>query len=333
MTYQALWWHKEGERIICDLCPHRCSLKKGQKGLCGVRIHRGEAGLFSLNYGLVSSMALDPVEKKPLYHWNPGTEIFSIGSIGCNMHCPFCQNWEISTCSSKVPLTYIPSSDLLRLVRKEQVRSVAFTYNEPLIWYEYVMDTAQILKKEGIPVVLVSNGMINEAPLKDLLPYVDAANIDVKAFDEETYRFMGGNLNTVKQTVETMITAGIHVELTSLIVTGIHKDTLWIESLAKWAAFLSPSMVLHISRYFPCYKWNEKPTPITMLREAKSRAEKHLHFVYLGNVTETVFTLCPSCKATILERRGYNTYIQAMDREGRCAKCGFPIVTLTGNED
>ncbi|MDD2207014.1 MAG: AmmeMemoRadiSam system radical SAM enzyme [Aminobacterium sp.] len=329
MAYRASWWHRNNSSVTCDLCFHHCTLEEGQKGICGVRMHQKDAGLVSLNYGLVSSIAIDPVEKKPLYHWNPGTSILSLGSIGCNMYCPFCQNWQISTCSKSIPLTYISPSEIVDIARRKHLQAVSFTYNEPFVWYEYILDSARALKKEGFSVVLVSNGMVSEEPLNELLPYIDAANIDVKAFDAPTYSLLGGDLTTVKNTVESMVKAHVHVELTSLIVPGIHKDVQWLDPLSEWASSLSPNIVLHISRYFPCYKWHEAPTPLDLLEEAQERAKKHLSFVYLGNVQSSAITFCPLCGSMIMERRGYNTLLFGLDKKGNCAHCGNHIVTLT----
>ena len=329
MAYEASWWHKEGGTVVCDLCFHHCSLRYGQKDFCGVRMNQKDKGLVSLNYGFVSSVGIDTVEKKPLFHWNPGTSILSLGSIGCNMRCQFCQNWQISTCSDTVSLSFLLPSELVDIAKKENIKSVAFTYNEPFIWYEYVLESAIKLKKEGFSVVVVSNGMINPEPLQELLPYIDGANIDIKAFDPQTYSFLGGDLRSAKRTVEAMVEAHVHVELTSLIVPGIHNDVLWLEPLAQWAASVSPNIVLHISRYFPSYKWHRPATPLNMLNEAKERAAQYLPFVYLGNIDTPAVTLCPNCGAAVIERHGYKTHIINLDEKGNCSLCGNHIVTLT----
>lgn len=277
---------EEASRIRCQLCPHHCFLKEGQTGLCRVRVHQ-QGELLALNYGEVSSLALDPIEKKPLYHFYPGSLILSAGTWGCNFACSFCQNYRIA---QQIPPTrFIAPEELLAIALEYQAQGsigLAFTYNEPMMWHEYIMDLAPMLQAQGLKVVLVSNGYIEEKPLQDLLPYVDALNIDVKAFQEGFYqRFCKAGLEKVKRTVEAAMEQA-HVEITTLLIPGENDGESEINALAQWLASLNPETVLHLSRYFPAYKLDIPPTPIQTLKNAREIARAHLKYVYLGNVAE-----------------------------------------------
>jgi len=270
----------------CQLCPHQCKLKEGQTGRCRARVNQGE-GLMALNYGEVSSLALDPIEKKPLYHFYPGTMILSVGSWGCNLACPFCQNYSIA--HQIPPSRYLSPDDLLALSVEYGAQGsigLAFTYNEPLMWMEYIMDLAPRLQEQGLKVVLVSNGFVEQKPLLDLLPWVDAFNIDVKAFDNNFYqRLCKGKLDPVKRTVEAIV-GQAHLEITTLLIPGENDAEEDIRALARWLASLDPNLVLHLSRYFPAYRMNLAPTPLDTLRKSRAIAREYLNYVYLGNVPE-----------------------------------------------
>lgn len=277
---------EEPGQLQCQLCPHHCRLKEGQTGLCRVRVQQ-EGKLLALNYGEVSSLALDPIEKKPLYHFYPGSMILSAGTWGCNFACPFCQNYSIA--QQKPSTRYFAPEELLKICvayREKRSIGLAFTYNEPVMWHEYIMDLAPLLQAEGLKVVLVSNGYIESQPLKDLLPFVDAMNIDVKAFNDRFYqRFCHARLDKVKETVEAAI-AQAHIEITTLLIPGENDVEEEISALAKWLAGLNPDTVLHLSRYFPAYQMNLPPTPVNTLKRAREIAREHLNHVYLGNVPE-----------------------------------------------
>lgn len=279
------YFSKEEAGIMrCQLCPHQCKLKDGQSGLCRVRVNQnGE--LMALNYGEVSSLALDPIEKKPLYHFYPGSMILSAGSWGCNLACSFCQNYHIAHQS---PVTrFITPGELLDITMEccaQGSIGLAFTYNEPVIWQEYIMDVAPLLQAQGLKVVLVSNGYIENKPLKDLLPFVDAMNIDVKAFNEKFYqRFCKARLDKVKSTVEAALEQA-HIEITTLLIPGENDNETEIRALARWLASLDPDTVLHLSRYYPAYKLDLPPTPVDTLKRARDIAREYLNYVYLGNV-------------------------------------------------
>jgi len=266
----------------CSLCPHNCVIADGKKGFCNARRNVG-GELIAENYGRITSLALDPIEKKPLYHFRPGSKILSVGSYGCNMRCAFCQNHEIS--QTQANSKYMPPEKLAEISAETKGNiGVAFTYNEPLIGVEYILDAAPLIKRNGQAVAMVSNGQINPKPLLELLPMIDAWNIDVKAFTAEFYSSHGGDFETVKYTVGAAVKTS-HVEVTTLIIPGENDGEAEIDALAKWLSGMSPNIPLHLSRFFPRYKMTDKsPTPKeTMLRLEKT-AKQYLKFVYLGNM-------------------------------------------------
>ncbi len=270
----------------CNLCPHHCALAEGQVGFCHTR--RNEGGqIKSLNYGRVTSLAIDPIEKKPLYHFYPGSVILSLGSFGCNMACPFCQNYTISQGGEQEVRWQISPEQLVELAQETSQQhgsiGVAFTYNEPLLSYEYLRDTLHLLQQAGQKAVLVTNGQIEEEPLRELLPYVDAMNIDLKTFADKTYAKLGGSLQTAQRTIQMAAEAGVQVEVTTLVVPGISDDINEFCAEVDWLAGISREIPLHLSRYFPRYKYNEAATPLEMLYEFKTLAKEKLSYVHLGN--------------------------------------------------
>ena len=315
------YYHSENGRLICDLCPHRCKLRDDQVGVCRYRKRVGEK-LFATNYAEAASLAVDPIEKKPLYHFRPGTMILSIGANGCNLKCPFCQNSEIS--QGEVPTRTVPIPDLVKLAGSRGSIGVAFTYSEPLMWYEYVLDAAPELRKSGYVNVLVTNGFIEEEPLLRLLPYIDAMNIDLKSLNGDFYkRLCKARLEPVQQTIRLAHEAGVHVELTHLVVTGWSDNEASITELVSWVASVDDEIPLHLSRYFPHYRYHEPPTSESFLRKALHIARQELKFVYLGNIAvgDGSNTYCPQCGAIIVERSGYQTRVLRL-RENACAECG-----------
>lgn len=320
---EARWWHPEDGRIRCDLCPHRCLLDPGETGLCGVRQAKLPHGpLLSLNAGLASSIHLDPIEKKPLFHWHPGTEILSVGTVGCNLRCPFCQNWELARWDKSVPLTPISYFDLSKALAETGSNDIAFTYNEPLVWFEFIADVAGNLHESGHGIVLVTNGTINPDPLREIIPFISAANVDLKAFSEETYRAMGGYLQTVLDTIRTMVDGGVHVELTHLLVPGMNTDRDLFEAMIDWICGIDPNIPFHLSRYFPRWKWKEPPTSLELMEEFGRLAAGKLRYVYLGNVPGTETTRCRGCGRDIVVRQGYNIMHIELAPDGKCLFCG-----------
>ena len=276
-----------GEKYaVCPVCPHHCRLKEGAVGLC--RARRCENGkVVPVNYGMVTALALDPIEKKPLHFFHPGSRILSVGSFGCNLHCPFCQNHDIAegTAKSTGAVRMSPEEILEAAVnlRSRGNIGVAFTYNEALVGYEFVRDTARLVHEAGMYNVLVTNGMAEMPILLELLPYIDAMNIDLKAFRPELYKWLGGDLQTVMRFIS-RAAEDSHVELTTLIIPGKNDDPRDMEQEALWIAEIDPEIPLHITRYFPRHRMTEPPTDIRKMRELMSVAKKHLKNVCLGNV-------------------------------------------------
>ena len=329
MSILARYWTKlEDNKVRCELCPFRCVLKDGQVGVCRVRKNIG-GKLYALNYGKVSSIAVDPIEKKPLFHFHPGSPVLSLSTVGCNMRCRHCQNWEISQVGIEFPyLRDMSPEDVLEIARNYE--GIAWTYNEPVIWHEFTMDVSKMAKKEGLYTVYVTNGYINEEPLKEVLKYIDAFNVDVKAFSEDFYRrITGGSLKPVLKTVETAYRAGKHVEVTYLIIPTLNDSEKEIREFVSWVAGLGTDIPVHFSRFFPMYKLTEfPPTPVKKLHRAYEIAkEEGLEYVYLGNTWEPEYesTYCPNCGNLLIERVYYNTRIVGLTKDARCKKCGRKI--------
>ena len=276
----ALRLHKYDMR--CDNCPRNCELNDGQTGFC--RARRCENGrIVCVNYGKITSAALDPIEKKPLRHFYPGRHILSVGSYGCNMSCDYCQNHGLSR--GDPPAQTIQPKELLDMALSiPQNLGVAFTYNEPLIGMEYLLDAAPLLQAAGLKTVLVTNGYVSGQPLLRLLPFIDAANIDVKGFSDDWYRRLGGGLAPVRRAVELCVPR-CHVEITMLIVPGENDGEEETERLSSWLASLSPEIPLHLSRFFPRHRMTDKPpTPVETLHRLAGVARRALKYVYIGNV-------------------------------------------------
>lgn len=303
MKLAARWWSKAGladgeaagakgaertQAARCGLCFHACRIPVGGSGYCRVRTYDGRE-LSSPYLGRFCSAAVDPVEKKPLRHWRPGTFIYSLGSVGCNMRCPFCQNHGIAQPDFSSPgrlprLAAVSCEDVLATVRGLGLNSVAYTYNEPALQAEYILAAAPLLREAGIATALVSNGMFSTALLRELAPWVDAANIDVKSFNATVYAGMGGSLETVMATVRFLVEAGVHVELTNLVVPGLSDSAEEFAAMTEWIASLSPDIPLHISRYFPANRYREPSTPLPLLRGFADIAAVRLRRVHVGNV-------------------------------------------------
>lgn len=273
-------------KIACRICPHHCKLEEGQIGICHGRINRNNE-VVSENYGRLTALALDPIEKKPLYHFHPGARILSVGSYGCNLSCPFCQNCDISMEGSK-KIRY-EEITLSRLVRKalELKNSgnigLAYTYNEPLIGFEFVRDCAELAEQGGLKNVVVTNGYINEEPLLELLPLIDAFNIDLKGFTKRFYHKLGGDLETVKRTIE-MAASRCHVEVTTLIIPGENDSEEEMDKLSGWLSGISSKLPFHVSRFFPRWRMQDRDaTPVKTVYRLAEVARRHLEHVYEGN--------------------------------------------------
>ena len=271
-------------KAICPVCFHHCALAEGQTGLCRARGNRG-GEVVSLSYGLVTSIALDPVEKKPFNRWQSGKYILSVGTFGCNLSCAFCQNASISQVGEEAETDSLSPERLADLAKEFVSRDnvgAAFTYNEPLIGWEYVYDSAKLLHEKGLLVALVTNGTAEPEILEKLLPYVDAMNIDLKTWSAESYKKLGGDLDTVKRTI-TRAGKSCHVEVTTLAVPGISDSVEDMDREAAWLASISEELPLHISRYFPRWKMDVPPTPLKTIGKLCETARRHLRYVYAGN--------------------------------------------------
>jgi pyruvate formate lyase activating enzyme len=279
---EALYWKKDDNGIRCLLCPHYCFIKNNKYGICRQRKNI-EGVLFSMNYGKITSCAIDPMEKKPLYHFMPGEYILSYGSMGCNFHCSFCQNYRISL-DENPPAIFMTAEQIIEKALAEDLKAIAFTYNEPTVWYEFVIEAAKLAKENNIATVCVTNGFINIDPLKELIKYIDAFNVDLKSFSEDFYKkICGGKKEPVLEAIKT-IYGKAHIEITTLLIENENDNINELESLFKWIASLDRGIVLHLSRYFPAYKMNNPPTKIETMIEAKKLAQKYLDNVYIGNV-------------------------------------------------
>lgn len=324
MLHEARYYQKVPVlKTRCVLCPHRCLISKGKTGICGVRSNI-DGVLYSKIYGEVTSYSDDPVEKKPLYHFLPGKNIFSIGSWGCNFKCTFCQNWSISQ-RRDIDTEHFEKEDIVNIAVSHNSAGIAYTYNEPSIWYEFVYDTAVHAREKGLKNVLVTNGFISEEPLKELLPHIDAMNVDLKAGSEMFYREVcGGQIEPVMRTIKMAYEAGVHVELTTLVIPTLN-DRDDIDQIVEWVASVSPEIPIHFSRYYPQYKMDIDPTSIELLQEVYNKAKQKLKHVYLGNVPKDAGgcdTFCANCGEKLIERDMYDVKILKLTPEGNCGKCG-----------
>lgn len=284
--------HLPDGRVQCLLCPHECRLKDNHSGICGVR--RNISGeLRSLNWGLVSSAAIDPIEKKPLYNYCPGSSIVSFGTFGCSFRCRFCQNWSISHLDNDQFNTYriggaqtVEPDYVVKAARSSGVDLVAFTYSEPVVWFEFVLEASKACRSAGLKTVLVTNGFINQEPLQKLLPYVDAMNVDIKSMDDEFYRrFCTGRVKPVLATCESASKAGVHIEITNLVIPTLNDSDENFRALSDFVCqSLGSETPVHFSRYRPCFRMQIPPTPVDTLYRARDIAKKNLRYVYLGNI-------------------------------------------------
>ena len=322
MLRESMFYKKNGDKILCELCPHGCRLSENDKSLCMSRkVLDGK--LYSIGYGMISSLSLDPIEKKPLYHFKPGSKILSVGSFGCNFKCKFCQNYSISQFEAESE--YIPPEYLIQMAQsREDNIGIAFTYNEPFISFEYIYDVCKMAQDKNLCIVLVTNGYVNPNPLKELLPYVDALNIDLKAFNDKYYREVCfGDVETVKKTIE-IASKESHVEVTTLLVNGLNDSDEEVGELSKWLSEINPNIPLHLSRYFPRYKMDKEATPVERILSCQREAKKYLNFVYVGNVDNVDNnTYCPKCGRLLVERNGYD--VKTYTKDGKCMECGEDI--------
>lgn len=318
-------------KIQCRLCPHFCVLEENERGICISRVNKG-GKLFTESYGILSAISADPVEKKPLYHFYPGKPILSIGSYGCNLSCTFCQNCDISQIDSAVFSGHAviePEGVLRKAVLLRDNIGLAYTYNEPTIYFEYMFRCAELIRERQMKNVMVTNGFINEAPLEELLALMDAFNVDLKSFRDDFYRrISGGRLKPVLQTIEKIAKSDRHLELTFLIIPGLNDNAAeWNEMIAWISDHCGPDTVLHVSRYFPRYKMKNPPTPAHTIQQFIYAASEKIRYVYPGNTQNQMDsnTYCPSCHALLIERDHYTARMKGIDPGGYCNRCHTKI--------
>ena len=325
---EALYYTSESNKELkCFLCPKECIIQNGKTGSCRVR-QNIDGKLYSAIYEKFTTVDFDPIEKKPLYHFYPGTKIFSLGTAGCNLSCQYCQNWETSQKSfNEVQTRKVTTEDVIRIRNAYNSIAVAYTYNEPLINYEFILETASEAHKYGLKNVLVTNGFISEEALYNLLPYIDAMNVDVKSFRDDFYKkICNGRIAPVLRTVEIAIKKKCHVEITNLLIPKLNDSAEEIEDLTDWVYSLGEQVPLHFSRYFPSHKMTIDATPLKTIHKARQIALEKLKYIYIGNVWEEKVnnTYCPSCKELLITRKGYVTIIKSLEK-GHCKGCGNKV--------
>lgn len=326
MVIESYLYEKLNGEVRCKTCWHNCKLKEGQWGIC--RVRKNEKGkLMVYNYGLVSSIALDPIEKKPLHNYKPGSKVLSFGSISCNFKCDHCQNFEISFADLSYPyLRELSPEDVPKLCREKRADGIAWTYNEPSIWHEFALDASRIAKRDGYFIVYVTNGYMSLEAL-DQFDFLDAANVDVKAFSQRFYsRICKAKLENVLKTIEYMLKKGVFVEITYLIIPGENDGRDEIKEFCDWVVSVDKAVPVHFSRFHPDFKMLEKPmTPISKIEEAiKIAKDAGIEYVYAGNVWGHKYesTYCPNCEELLIERYGF--YVKKINlKDARCPSCGY----------
>jgi pyruvate formate lyase activating enzyme len=329
--HEALLYEKlVDKKVRCGLCAHRCTIGDGKFGICGVRLNK-EGTLETLVYGDIIAAHVDPIEKKPLYHLLPGSTSVSIATIGCNFKCSFCQNWQISQVTKiekkGADGDNLTPAQVVEIARREKCQSISYTYTEPTIFFEFALDTAKLAKAAGLYNVFVTNGYMTPEAIETIQPYLNAANVDLKAFDDAFYRTMcKARLQPVLDSIRLMKKLGIWVEVTTLLIPGKNDDEPQLRGLAQFVAEVDPSIPWHISRYHPDHEFHEAPaTPPKSLEKARAIGEQAgLKYIYLGNVREGADTYCPQCRNVLVQRDGFS--VEKNDvKNGKCGKCGARV--------
>jgi len=334
-SFPTTWWRLLADgRVQCDVCPRECKLHEGQRGLCFVRAREGDEIVLT-TYGRSSGFCVDPIEKKPLNHFLPGSSVFSFGTAGCNLACRFCQNWDISKSREIDTLADAASPERIAQAALEQgCKSVAFTYNDPVVFLEYAIDTAIACHAAGVRTVAVSSGYVNEGPRDELFAHIDAANIDLKGFTDDFYtRICGGQLQPVLETLEWLVEHGVWVEVTTLLIPGLNDGDHELDRMSLWLfEHLGPDVPLHFTAFHPDYKMlGIEATPPATLRRARHIALDHgMRYVYMGNVHDVDggTTYCPGCASAVVERDWYRIDSYRLTGDGRCTACGASIAGI-----
>ena len=332
ITYEEARWYEQLENgaVRCNLCPNRCTIGEGQVGICRVRKNIG-GKLYSLSYGNLVSIHVDPIEKKPLYHFLPGSGVYSFATAGCNLDCKYCQNWDIAhrDYDDLDSVSMTPEEVVTEAIKAES-EVIAFTYNEPTVQYEYMFDVAKLAQEKGLRTVAISSGFINQKPLKELLPYMDAYKVDLKSFNEETYQtLISGSLGPVLETIKTVHESGTWLELVYLVVPTYTDKMDEINDMCEWIlANVGDEVPLHFSRFHPTYMIKNLPrTPTKTLEMARKTAvAAGIQFAYVGNVWGHPYehTYCPQCGELLINRAGYRTTVTGLE-DGKCKKCDVEI--------
>lgn len=331
MRKEAILYDKVGKALNCKICERRCIISQGKTGFCEMRENDG-GKIYSLNYAAASSVAVDPIEKKPLFHFYPGTMVFSIGSVGCNFRCKHCQNWGISQAElEQIPTREILPENAIRLTKEYGCKSIAWTYNEPTMWFEYTLDSAKLAKKEDIKTIYVTNGYMSEESLEEIRPHLDAANIDLKGMSEKFYSDLcDARLQPVLDNIVRMHDAKIHIEITNLMIPGYNDSDEDINALVKFMVEeVGVEVPLHFTRFFPQYQMqNLPPTEVKYLEKAHKMAkDAGMKYVYMGNVPtgKGENTYCPECGELVIKRDGFEVVSDELKKTKECPKCKAKI--------
>ncbi len=327
MLYERL----SDSKVRCNLCAHRCVIADGKRGICHVRENQGGT-LYTLVYGRTIAQHVDPVEKKPLFHFYPGTTAYSIATPGCNFRCRWCQNWEISQMPREQDLITgeeASPEQIVAVAQRAGCQSIAYTYTEPTVFFEYTYDTARLAHEAGLANIYITNGYMTEEMLEAFHPYLDAANVDLKAFRDETYRkYVGARLQPVLDSLKVMKRLGIWLEVTTLVIPGLNDDPAELQDAAQFVAQeLGADTPWHISRFFPAYRMTDVlSTPVETLRQAQEIGlAEGLRYVYVGNVPDEENTLCHHCGRLLIRRAGYSILENHVQPDGHCPDCGTPV--------
>jgi len=325
---EAVFYQKlEENKVKCNLCHHKCTISPGKRGICQVRENR-DGILYSLVYGKLIASHVDPIEKKPLFHFYPGSTAYSIATMGCNFHCLHCQNWEISQVKNEIAGKETTPENIIKDALSLRCQSIAYTYTEPTIFFEYAYDTAKIAHKKRLKNIFVTNGYISEDALKDISPYLDAANIDLKSMNNKFYKNVcGANLQPVLDTIQLYHKLGIWIEITTLIIPGYNDNRKDLKRTAEFIGNIDTNIPWHVTRFYPTYKFNNiPPTPIQTIRETVEIGKKAgLKYVYQGNLNEGENTHCPQCGKLLIERNSFRIASDTI-KNGFCPYCNSKIV-------
>ena len=316
--------------LNCQICNRRCIISKGKTGFCMMR--RNEEGvLYTLNYAAASSVAVDPIEKKPLFHFYPGSLSLSLGSIGCNFRCPYCQNWTISQADlEEIGTRDIPPEETVKMAQENLCQSISWTYNEPTMWFEYTYESAKLAQKNDLKTVYVTNGYMSEESLDLISPYLDAANVDLKGMSDKFYQELcQARLEPVLENIQTMQDNDIHIEITNLVIPGYNDSEDDLKALVEFVADVGVEIPLHFTRFYPHYHMKQvPPTPVATLEKAQKMAmEAGIKYVYVGNVpgSDGENTRCPECQKLLIKRDGFSIRANNLKKDKKCPSCGAKI--------